>query len=131
MRVARILVGAFCLSLATSHANAENATKTMAAGTVLKMGAYMNLNEDCSLIGYADVRIVTAPTHGTVKVYKGTWHPNSASSNPRAACNLHKAPSVNVDYTPERGYLGIDFVSIEVIFPNGVDRTDNITINVK
>jgi hypothetical protein len=117
--------------LAMSWAHAESFFKTMAAGSKLKLAGYNTVNADCSSAGYAVVRILNQPAHGTPRIATGVTCPHHASSDPHSLCNVRRVPSVNVEYSPEKGFLGSDYVVLEAIFPSGTDRTDSYAIEVK
>lgn len=117
--------------LTACQARAANVTKTVATGSTLKMGGYLAINENCTSMGETVVRMTSEPTLGTVKVFNGVSYPNFPYTNPRSACNVRRVPSTNLEYVPERGFVGTDYFTVEVIYPTGGDRTDSFTINVK
>lgn len=127
-------IGVVALSLALSCAGpalANNVNKTMAAGGQIRLFGYYLLNPDCSSMGDPVLRVTSQPAHGTVKMAKGSTYPNTAAGTAYAACSSVKVASVNVDYRAEAGFTGSDTVTIEAIYPNGVDRADTYYITVK
>jgi len=112
-------------------AQAASVTRTMPEGGKLLLFGYTALNPDCTSAGEIVVRVMSAPSHGVVTMKRGTTFPNFPSSNPREACNRRRAPSLNVEYRPERGFLGTDYITLDVFCPDGCNRTDQFTINVK
>ncbi len=117
--------------LAGTSAHAGTVNKTMASGAQLQLFGYYSVNPDCSSMGFATIRITNPPSHGVLTSRRGTTFPYFVASNPRSACNTRRVPSMNVEYRPQTGFLGTDNVTIEAIFPSGVDRNDTYVITVK
>ena len=86
---------------------------------------------DCSSSGYPDLRIVTAPSHGTLRIAKGENFPDFPKDNVRQACNTKKLPVVFVYYQSDRGFTGTDTAVVEILFPSGNLRTISYAISVR
>jgi hypothetical protein len=127
------ILGAILLAsgLYASSAHASTWLKTMATGTTLEVGRYISVNADCSSTGYATVRVTTAPQHGALTTHKGKGFPYFAAGDSHYDCNMRKADAVLVEYRPEPGFIGTDYVSIDAIFANGGERMDDYQITVK
>ncbi|MGC1575804.1 MAG: hypothetical protein WA813_06700 [Beijerinckiaceae bacterium] len=96
-----------------------------------RVARYFTLNEDCSSRGFAVVRIVNQPSHGTVSVREGRDYPNFVQSNPRNICNKQSAPATLVFYRPAPGLVGIDSVDLDVIYASGGSGQNHFNITVK
>jgi hypothetical protein len=77
------------------------------------------------------MRIVVPPTHGTAVSTEGQDFTNFPAGNLRSACNKAKSRGAITTYTSSPGYFGPDFMSIEMLTPDGGDRTFNINLTVK
>ena len=124
MRILLIVLGLF---LSTSAAYAD---KAVASGRPLQLYHAYATNPDCSSAGTVVLRVVQAPEHGRVSVHQTGVFPNFPPSNPRNACNRRRVPGVAATYVSQRGYLGSDFVVLQVLFPAGRESTITVPINV-
>jgi hypothetical protein len=129
MRVTLAILAAICGSASSAYANMV--TKVMPAGATLKAGHYYAVNADCSLMGYATLRITNAPQHGTLTTRRGKEFPHFPQGSPYADCNTRRVDSMIADYKPERTFVGSDYMTIDVFFPNGVEQTYDYQIIVK
>ena len=89
------------------------------------------VNENCSSVGEVVIRITTQPVHGAVTIRRGRDYPRFKAPNARVVCNSRSVQSTQVWYTPERGYVGPDSVTVDVIWPWGSEEQDTITILVR
>lgn len=147
------LMAAFCLtaslalasctgnqprSLAAVH---NNGTVPMASDKPLVRGAqsgrtqtishYASINPDCSNKGYAAIKVVKAPEHGTVSIEQGVAYPNFAKDNVRWACNSQQVPVIVLSYTSEPGFVGSDTVSVEGVSAGGAFIQNHFVVNVR
>jgi len=104
---------------------------TVPTGMARQVWYSFTMNQDCSLEGEDVIRVTTAPTHGRVTFKKGLVHPNFPASNPRNVCNTRAVRAPTVWYTPEPGYVGDDWMTVEVISASGSSKTETINIHVK
>ncbi len=105
--------------------------KTVIAGDTIRLAFNVAMNPDCSVRSMPTLRVLTEPMHGTTAISQTEDFPSFPATNIRSACNKAKARGVKLEYTPAPGYLGPDYVSYEMIFEDGVDRTINIPLTVK
>jgi hypothetical protein len=124
MRTILIILGLF---LSTSAARAD---KAVASGRPLQLYHAYATNPDCSSAGAVVLRIVQGPAHGRVSVHQAGVFPNFPPSNPRNACNRRRVRGVEATYVSQRGYLGPDFVVLQVLFPAGREVNVSVPINV-
>lgn len=125
-----VLLAAFGL-VSVGSAQAWSINKTVVAGKTIVLAGYMSINEDCSSMGEVVVRITTQPTHGVAVAKKGVFHPAFPRENVRSACNVRALPSLNLEYHAASDYTGSDYVSVEIIYPSGADKTEDFAIEVK
>lgn len=111
-----------------SGANAQGIVKIMASGSVLNLSNFASVNPDCTSRGKTVVRIVSGPAHGSITLRAGP----AFSFFPRLPnCNSRKVPGVAVMYRPERGFVGTESVSLDVIYPSGNESSPSYAILVK
>ena len=107
-----------CLGLLLSVVSAQ-ADKAVASGKPLILYEGYSTNPDCSSAGNVVVRVVQPPEHGRVSIRPAGVFPRFPEANIRSACNRRRVPGVLATYVSQRGYLGPDFVVLEVLFPAG------------
>jgi hypothetical protein len=127
----RILAALLLLAGLSTSASAVYLSRSVRVNDSLKGIAYMTLNPDCSPVGYPSVRLVAAPSNGSVSIFKGSAFPVYASTNPRSACILRRRAGTLIEYRPRRNFEGSDSFTLDIIFPDGGDRTDSFNITVK
>ena len=118
-------IATLCVSLC-SAAEAQSISKTVAAGGVLKVGHYANVNPDCSPVGVAVVRLSAPPMHGVVKPMR-----MMGFTGIYEVCNSRRVAGVSVEYRPERGFAGSDSFGLDVIYPGGIERVSSYDVTVK
>jgi hypothetical protein len=106
-------------------------SKTVIAGATVQVSFETSINPDCSVRTLPSVRVLTEPMHGTAVASPGEDFPNFPPTNVRWTCNKNKAQGMKLVYTPAPGYVGPDYISYEVIWADGQDRTFNIPVTVK
>jgi hypothetical protein len=110
---------------------AAQAEKVAASGQPLILFQASSTNPDCTSTGKVILRMTQAPQHGRVTIRSAGVFPTFAESNIRSACNRRRVPGVQAVYVSERGYLGPDFVELQVLFPQGTERSVKFSISVK
>jgi len=123
------LVAVAGLGIWSGDARAQ--TYNAISGRPLRILNAYSTNPDCSSIGQAVVRMTQAPQHGHVIIRSASIYPNFPASNPRSACNARRVPGVEAVYVSERGYLGFDSASFDIIYASGSYRQYTPTINVR
>jgi hypothetical protein len=123
-------IGALVALFATgSVADAQSASRTVAAGGVLKLAHYASVNPDCSSLGMPVVRLSVPPTHGVVTTIKTSGF--SHFSGRFDQCNARRVAGISVEYRPERGFAGADSFSLDIIYASGRERVESFAITVK
>jgi hypothetical protein len=105
--------------------------RTVIAGSTIRLAFNVSMNPDCTVRSIPILRVLTEPMHGTTAISETEDFPSYPPANIRSVCNKAKARGVKLEYTPAPGYLGSDYLSYEMIFEDGVDRTVNIPLTVK
>ncbi|HVX75236.1 MAG TPA: hypothetical protein VHB49_03850 [Bradyrhizobium sp.] len=124
MRVVWIVLG-----LLLSSASAAQAEKVVASGRPLMLDEAYATNPDCSSAGAVVMRVAQAPEHGRVSIRRAGVFPRFPASNPRSVCNRRRVPGMRATYVSQRGYVGPDFVVLEVLFPAG--RGVRVTLPIR
>jgi hypothetical protein len=117
------------LALAPQYAMAFDFTVPM--DTPRRVFYRLSINEDCSSMGEDVVRITAQPQHGAATVKKGKDHPSFPQTNPRNVCNVRTVPSTQLWYKPDRGYVGPDSISVDIIDASGRSSQQTISIQVR
>ncbi|TPL86181.1 hypothetical protein FJ948_24425 [Mesorhizobium sp. B2-3-12] len=117
-RATPIMTGLVLLGLAVSPAAASNRTftyqKTALSGRDVYFFGGASLNVDCSSEGRDDVRVVSGPSHGNVKLVHDKVFTHYNKSNDRAKCNLRKVNGIKALYRSSPSFKGWDQVTISV-----------------
>jgi hypothetical protein len=123
-----------CLTFAVAlcpgaGAEAQSSTKTMVAGSFLRLGHYASVNPDCTSRGKTVVRLDAAPMHGSIRLLQQSNYSNFNGSY--EICNSRRVAGITVEYFPKRGFIGSDTVGLDVIYPSGTEGHFTFTIYVK
>jgi hypothetical protein len=111
---------------------AQTATLAAVSGKPVKLIFFTDtINPDCSVSGTTTIRVTQAPQHGTARIAKTSEFPTFVASNLRSVCNTRRVGGSSAFYTSQRGYVGTDFVSLEIISSRGGLAKRNYTINVR
>jgi hypothetical protein len=57
--------------------------------------------------------------------------PTFPEGNVRSACNRRRVPGMVATDVSQRGYTGLDYVAIQILFPNGRESNVRLPIEVK
>jgi hypothetical protein len=106
-------------------------TRVTASDQELRLDFLYSLNPDCSSIGFAKVRVIKQPDHGTVTIDNGTGFTSFARDNQRFDCNKSRSDGVVIVYQPEPGYVGSDSMVFDTIYAGGSEQKRNYKIDVK
>jgi hypothetical protein len=125
MRTAAIVLG-LLLSMTSAHAQ-----KIVASGRPLILYRAWSTNPDCTSAGTVVMRVAQQPEHGRVSIRQTGVFPRFAESNIRSVCNRRRVPGAQATYVSQRGYIGPDFTSLEVLFPAGRAISVRLPIQVR
>jgi hypothetical protein len=126
----------FATASPPAAAGAPNPAQIVEIKRALTMGQrrqidfLFSLNIDCSSIGFATVRVIEQPRHGTVVAEHATGNSTFLPGNPRSECNSHQSDGTAVYYQPETDFTGEDSVTIESIFASGTSTKRHYSITV-
>jgi hypothetical protein len=87
------------------------------------------LKLDCSPI-FATVSTIDAPRHGKISIDHGTGFSNFPQSNPRFDCNKNRTDGVTINYQPDRGFVGDDTLTVEILYADKSVSRRHYTIKV-
>ncbi|THD45273.1 MAG: hypothetical protein E7774_08385 [Bradyrhizobium sp.] len=125
--------GALVVALTFASGAAAQTTSyvriTMVTGATQLIAHVSNVNPDCTSRGDTEVRIMTEPTSGALRMAKQLGYGHFTGDYEQ--CSTRKVAGVSVYYTPQKGFIGSDSVQLDVFFPNGVERIENYAITVK
>ena len=105
--------------------------KAIPEGVPRKINTYYSLNQDCTADPGILGRVVVASENGRVSFRPGADYPSYPRTNSRYRCNLKKAPSVQLWYTPNPGFRGSDSTIVEALYPDGTMIKRTFTIDVR
>jgi hypothetical protein len=125
------------LSMSCLLSACQTATRTgsgsgvTVVGKPIRIASLHPLNPDCTVAGYAIVRILSGPNNGSIDVARQSVYPSYLQNDQKYHCNLRKVQGTTVTYNPNRSFTGTDVVVVESIFPNGANTIWTYTITVK
>jgi hypothetical protein len=125
---ASILVGSLAMSGSKALAQSKSGYRSAdtVAGKPHRLGAYGDVQKDCTSGPLPTVRVLTPPNHGELNVRSGTL---KAGRIPR--CPNLAAKAQGVFYKPNPAYKGADEVSYEVKSACGKVESHTVRITVK
>jgi hypothetical protein len=97
-----------------------------ATGKDVQVGAYINVQPDCSSGLLPTIRLATPPAHGNVTVKKAKVNATNYKQ-----CLALEVPGYVAFYRSAPGFVGEDAFTIEVKFPSGRSEVQQITISVQ
>jgi hypothetical protein len=89
------------------------------------------VNQDCSAAELPLVQVVERPINGRVAVEHGTGKVDFPKDNPRSACNGRITNGAVVSYEPDPRFIGLDVVTVKVVFPGGNSMQRRYMIEVR
>lgn len=101
------------------------------SGRISVISRVFEVNPDCSSRGLSTYRILKQPSHGFVATSEIQDFPSYPAANPRSACNTKKVPGMEMTYTPEAGFSGIDTMVVETIASEGRVTTATLEITIE
>ena len=120
-----------CIGLFALYSSASAYEFVVPVNSSRQIDFNAGIHEDCTSIGETITRVTIPPEHGTVVIISGRNYPNFPQTNRRYVCNSQKVNASQVWYTPRKGYIGPDSVSIDVIYGDGGSKQKTIPIQVR
>lgn len=109
----------------------ESYRKRVFAGNEIRIGSMNNVNADCSSGPVPDIRVLTQPTNGELRMEEIRLVVSRSSTNNRSHCNGKEVDARGVFYKSKAGFVGVDSVQLEVDFRNGTVRRFFYQIEVR
>jgi hypothetical protein len=100
-------------------------------GVRFQLPFFTSRHADGTSMGYPIVRVLAAPSHGSLTTEEATDYPAYARDNQRYDCNIRKAPGTRLFYQSEPNFAGADTGVVEVIFPSADARTVTFGLTVR
>ena len=104
---------------------------TVAADHTTTLSSSFAVNPDCTSRGLPTLWVTQQPAHGTAKSLAGEDFPRFAPNSPFAHCSQQKVPVAVIDYTPETGFVGADYLVFEEVTIDHQHKVFRIAIVVK
>jgi len=105
--------------------------RVAASGQKLLVAFLVDLNPDCSSIGYATVRVIEQAKHGKVTVENTIGFSAFPQENLRYECNKRKTDGVLVSYLPDASFKGAESFTFDVILPDGNFNRRHFAVDVR
>lgn len=115
---------------APAQSSLRTFNKTVPADATTTVEGLFYPNPDCTSRP-STIHITQQPVHGTAAVVQRDDYPNYPPANPRSACNKTKMQGSFVEYTPQPGFTGSDFMAVELFSDTGQAREEKLSITVK
>jgi hypothetical protein len=112
-------------SLASAQTQTVDRTARGRAGEDIRVGVYVNVQQDCTSGPLPTIRLSTAPAHGRVTVKKAKIN----ATNYRQ-CLALEVPGYVALYKSQPDFSGSDVFVLEVKFPNGKTEVQRFTVTV-
>jgi hypothetical protein len=105
--------------------------KELFSGSESRIAAMNFVNADCSGGPLPEVRVVTPPNSGDVRLEPIKYAVSRQKSNPRAHCNGKVVDAVAVFYRSKSDFTGADKVVLDVDFKAGTVKRYIYAINIR
>ena len=119
-----VLVLGFGASVAAQTQTVDRTARGQ-AGQDIRVGVYINVQQDCTSGPLPTIRLSTPPAHGKVTVKKAKIN----ATNYRQ-CLALEVPGYVAIYKSQPDFSGNDVLILEVKFPNGKTEVQRITVTV-
>ena len=100
------------------------------SGLPQHMGFFYAVNPDCTSGGLVHTSVKTAAQHGTVQFDNTDGYSSFPPGTPSYDCNKKKSPGVEVVYTADKAFSGIDQFTVIGIGPKGRYMETHYTVKV-
>jgi len=97
----------------------EKQKRSLFSGNESKIAAMNYVNRDCSSGPRPEVRIVTPPSNGTMRLEPIAHVLDRKKENSRSHCNDKTVDAVGVFYKSKPNYTGADKITLDVDFRHG------------
>jgi hypothetical protein len=101
------------------------------SGTESRIAAMTYGNTDCSPGPLADVRVVTPPANGDIRMEPVEHAVNRKPDNNRAHCNGKVVNAIGVFYKSKQDFVGVDKIVLDVDFHDGYIKRFTYQVEVR
>lgn len=101
------------------------------SGSESRIAAMNYVNTDCSSGPLPDVRVVTQPTNGELRMEPIKYPVNRSNDKLRAHCNGKIVDAVAVFYKSKDAYVGIEKLVLDVDFRHGAIKRFRYAIDIR
>lgn len=121
--------GCIASTLAACQTN-PNIERVVASNRTTRLASYGSNSSSCVSGTPPVVQAIAVPASGRVTVRNGMDYPAFPVGHERYACNKRLSKAAKVFYTPARGFVGRDNVTINVNYSSGnvLQRTFDLTV---
>jgi hypothetical protein len=119
MRIPLVIACFAALLSPIAAAHAQTVSRAAASGVPLKLIFANSTNPDCTSIGQPTIKLVEAPQHGHTRISAARDFPTFREGNVRTVCNTRRVAGASAYYVSQRGYVGPDSTTIEIIYRSG------------
>lgn len=120
---------AACSLLAVS--SAARGEVAVVSGHSVSLMTTSSLDQTCHSLGPVTVNVLEQPRGGYLLVEQTRAYPAFNALNTHSRCNTIKVPATRVIYQSSGNFLGLDFATVELIFPEGGVRRVRLAISVR
>ncbi|MDG4890258.1 MULTISPECIES: hypothetical protein [unclassified Mesorhizobium] len=129
--IATVAVLGLGLSPAAAFTHLSSYEKTALTGQEILVFKGASLNVDCSSAGKDDVKIISGPSHGEVRLVEGKVYTSFAKTNQRFKCNSRKVDGIKGVYKSAAGFKGQDQMTFSVHTFDGNAYKIVVDVNVE
>ena len=110
---------------------AAKAEVVVAAGRSVSLMTLSSIDPTCHALGPVTVTVLEQPRGGYIQISQTKDFPSFNTLNSRSRCNTMKLPATRVTYQSAGNYLGLDFVTVEAIYPEGGVKRIRVAVSVR
>ena len=119
------------LSILAAVSSSALAEVAVAAGHSVSLMTLSSVDQTCHADGDIAITVIEQPRGGSILITKTKAYPNFNVLNTRSRCNTLKLPATRVDYQSIGNYLGLDYVTVEAVYPDGAVKRIRVAVSVR
>lgn len=117
-----------CVTVSPDGVKRVEFNKVAVSGERTREGVAWHIKPDCSMQNMPTVRVVEPPKHGKLEIVKEGIFPTTAKGLYNKCRSVKVQGSVGY-YTSDKGYIGMDRLTVRVSYGNG--RIEDTVLNIK
>jgi hypothetical protein len=117
-------------NVAQTPSAASNFSRGAISGNPQRMGFFYSVNPDCTSDGLVRMDVKSPPKHGSVAFVNADDYTSFPASSDSHECNKKKSRGVQVVYTANSDFTGVDQFSVQGIGPRGKLLLADYTVTV-